>query len=174
MWLDTAWWKALSKLMINMIDIVLDDGIPMLVTQKNIENVVKTSCFEAKGIKKPSLCVRFASNEAVQQLNAEWRNKDKVTDILSFPMQDTDDLDVEESLGDMILAAAFVQEEAKRLNLSVEAHSMHLIAHATLHLLGYDHINDDEAEVMQRLENQVMFKLGLHQPYPEFSDEVDL
>jgi probable rRNA maturation factor len=157
-----------------MIDIVLDDGITMPVSQKNIENMVKTSCFEAKGIKNPSLCIRFASNEAVQQLNAEWRNKDKVTDVLSFPMQDTRNLDVEESLGDMILAVAFVQGEAKRLNLSVEAHSMHLIAHATLHLLGYDHINDDEAEVMQRLENQVMSKLGLHQPYPEFSDEVHL
>jgi len=157
-----------------MIDIVLDDGITMLVTQKNIENVVETSCFEAKNIKNPSLCIRFASNEAVQQLNAEWRNKDKVTDVLSFPMQDTDDLDAGESLGDMILAAAFVQEEASRLNLSTEAHSMHLIVHATLHLLGYDHIDDDEAETMQRLENQVMCKLGLHQPYPEFSDEVHL
>ncbi|MDQ6977848.1 MAG: rRNA maturation RNase YbeY [Ghiorsea sp.] len=157
-----------------MIDIVLDDGITMLVSQKNIENVVETSCFEAKSIKKPSLCIRFASNEAVQQLNAEWRNKDKVTDVLSFPMQDLDELDVDESLGDMILATPFVQEEAKRLNLSVEAHSMHLIAHATLHLLGYDHINDDEAETMQRLENQVMSKLGLHQPYPEFSNEVHL
>jgi len=157
-----------------MIDIMVDDGIASLVSQKNIGNVVETSCFEAKSIQNPSLCVRFASNEAVQQLNAEWRNKDKVTDVLSFPMQDSNDLDADESLGDMILAIPFVQDEAKRLNLSVEAHCMHLIAHATLHLLGYDHINDDEAETMQRLENQVMSKLGLHQPYPEFSDEVHL
>lgn len=174
MWFGIGLLNKSYRHMINMIDVVLDDGITTLVSHENIENVVKTSCFEAKNIKNPSLCIRFATNEAVQQLNAEWRNKDKVTDVLSFPMQDMDDLNADESLGDMILAAAFVEEEAKRLNLSVEAHCTHLIAHATLHLLGYDHINDDEAETMQRLENQVMSKLGLHQPYPEFSNEVHL
>ncbi|WP_232507713.1 rRNA maturation RNase YbeY [Ghiorsea bivora] len=160
-------------LMINMIDIIVDDDVNLLVSQQNIESAVKVSCLEARNIRQPSVCIRFSSDEVVQQLNAQWREKDKVTDVLSFPMQDGASFDADESLGDIILAVPFVQSEAMRLNLSVEAHSMHLIAHAILHLLGYDHIADDEAQVMQRLENQVMLKLGLHQPYPEYSDEVN-
>jgi len=156
-----------------MIDIIVDDDVNLLVSQQNIESAVKVSCLEAKNMTQPSVCIRFASDEVVQQLNAQWREKDKVTDVLSFPMQDEASFDADESLGDIILAVPFVQSEAMHLNLSVEAHSMHLIAHATLHLLGYDHIADDEAKVMQRLENQVMSKLGLHQPYPEYSDEVN-
>jgi len=157
-----------------MIDIIVDDDVSLLVTQENIENTVKVSCLEAKNINQPSACIRFANDEVVQQLNAQWREKDKVTDVLSFPMQDALNIDANESLGDIILAVPFVQSEALRLNLSVEAHSMHLIAHATLHLLGYDHMADDEAKVMQKLENQVMSKLGLHQPYPEYPDEVNI
>jgi len=174
MWSDIAWWKALCKLMINMIDLVVDDGVYPLLTPSDVEKAVQTSCFEAKNMKKASACIRFSSNEVVKQLNHQWRDKDKVTDVLSFPMQDIGDIDADESLGDIILAVPFVQSEAKRLNLSVEAHSIHLIVHATLHLLGYDHIADDEAHVMQRLENQVMLTLGLHQPYPECCDEVKL
>jgi len=155
-----------------MIDVIADEGILVPVSLENIEKSVKISCFEEKNIKNPSLCIRFSDNGAVQQLNAEWRDKDKVTDVLSFPMQDRDDLDADESLGDMILAVPFVQAEAKRLDLSEEAHTTHLIVHGTLHLLGYDHIENQEAEVMQRLENKIMSQLGLHQPYPEWIDEV--
>ena len=156
-----------------MIDMIVDDDVSPLVSQQNIENVVKVSCLTAKNIIQPSVCIRFSSDEVVQQLNAQWRDKDKVTDVLSFPMQDGGSFDADESLGDIILAVPFVQSEAKRLNLPVEAHSIHLIVHATLHLLGYDHIADDEAQVMQQLENQVMLKLGLHLPYPEYSEEVN-
>ncbi len=156
-----------------MIDMIVDDDVSPLVSQQNIENVVKVSCLVVENITQPSVCIRFSSDEVVRQLNAQWRDKDKVTDVLSFPMQDGDSFDADESLGDIILAVPFVQSEANRLNLPVEAHSMHLITHATLHLLGYDHIADDEAQVMQQLENQVMLKLGLHQPYPEYSEEVN-
>ncbi len=150
-----------------MIDIIVDDDVSPLVSQQNIESAVKVSCLTAKNITQPSVCIRFSSDEVVGQLNAQWRDKDKVTDVLSFPMQDEGSFDADEPLGDIILAVPFVQSEAKRLNLPVEAHSIHLIVHATLHLLGYDHIADDEAQVMQQLENQVMLKLGLHLPYPE-------
>lgn len=150
-----------------MIDMIVDDDVSSLVSQQHIEKAVKVSCLAAKNITQPNVCIRFSSDEVVQQLNAQWRDKDKVTDVLSFPMQDGDSFDADESLGDIILAVPFVQSEAKRLNLPVEAHSIHLIVHATLHLLGYDHIADDEAQVMQQLENQVMLKLGLHLPYPE-------
>jgi len=150
-----------------MIDMIVDDGVLPLASPQNIEHAVKVSCLVAKNITQPTVCIRFSSDEVVKQLNAQWRDKDKVTDVLSFPMQEEDSFDADESLGDIILAVPFVQAEAKRLNLAVEAHSMHLIVHATLHLLGYDHIADDEAQVMQQLENRVMLELGLHMPYPE-------
>lgn len=151
-----------------MIEVMVDEGLNVSFSQEMIENAVKTSCFEAKNIKNPLLCIRFASDEVVQQLNAEWRNQDKVTDVLSFPMQDAEALDSQESLGDMVLAVPFVFEEARRLDVAQDAHIYHLIAHSTLHLLGYDHMNDDDAEHMQRLENTIMGKLDLHTPYPEW------
>ena len=152
-----------------MIEVMVDEGLNVSFSQEMVENVVKTSCFEAKNIKNPSVCIRFASDEVVQQLNAEWRNQDKVTDVLSFPMQEAEALDSQESLGDMVLAVPFVLDEAMRLDVDQDAHIYHLIAHSTLHLLGYDHMNDEEAEQMQRLENTIMLKLGLHKPYPEWS-----
>ncbi len=151
-----------------MVEVMVDEGLNVLFSQEMIENAVKTSCFEAKNIRKPSVCIRFASDEIVQQLNASWRNQDKVTDVLSFPMQEAEALDGKESLGDMVLAVPFVFEEARRLDVAQDAHIYHLIAHSTLHLLGYDHMNDTEAEQMQRLENTVMAELGLHKPYPEW------
>ena len=151
-----------------MVEVMVDEGLNVPFSQEMIENVVKISCFEAKSIKNPLLCIRFASNEIVKQLNVEWRNQDKVTDVLSFPMQEAEALDSQESLGDMVLAVPFVLDEAKRLDVAQDAHIYHLIAHSTLHLLGYDHMNDKAAEQMQRLENTVMAELGLHKPYPEW------
>lgn len=171
MWFAIGWLRKLCWHMTNMIDVLVDEGIATLITQALIEQAVKTSCFEAILMTTPILCVRFASNETVQTLNAKWRNLDKVTDILSFPMQEADELKGEEPLGDLILALPFVQQEALRLGVSTQNHIAHLIVHGTLHLLGYDHITDEDAVVMQRLENRVMCKLGLHQPYPELKQE---
>jgi len=152
-----------------MIDILVDDGIDLPMVEIEITQAVQASCAMLKNKEKVSLCVRFSSNEVVQSLNAQWRNMDKVTDVLSFPMQD-DELDIEETLGDIIIAVPFVQQEAQRLQLSMRAHTTHLIVHGTLHLLGYDHIDDGDALEMQQLENQVMNQLGLHFPYPELVD----
>lgn len=148
-----------------MIDIVVDDGIDTGMDAEIIEKAIENTCLAAKNIKKTSLCIRFANNKAVQQLNSEWRNQDKVTDVLSFPMQE-DELDATESLGDIILAMPFVAQEAIRLDLPTSHHTLHLIVHGTLHLLGYDHIDDADALEMQSLENQIMQRLKLHKPYP--------
>lgn len=113
------------------------------------------------------VCIRFASDEAVQTLNATWRDKDAVTDVLSFPMQEGDALNVHEPLGDMILALPFVLQEAARLEVPPQAHQLHLIVHSLLHLLAYDHIHDEDALQMQGLECRIMEALKLHQPYPD-------
>ncbi len=152
-----------------MIDIMVDEGVCAAFSSAMIEKTVATSCKLAGYASDVSLCVRFADDDTVKQLNAAWRKRDKVTDVLSFPMQEAASIDTSQPLGDMILAAPFVRDEAERLGVPEDAHIYHLVAHSTLHLLGYDHMQDDEAEIMQRLENDIMHALGLHKPYPEWN-----
>jgi len=159
------------------IDIIVDDDVDDdadLPSQQNIESAVFLTCKTlTKNIVTPHVCIRFAHDKVVQELNAQWRNKDSVTDVLSFPMQEGDVYAADEPLGDIILAMPFVCHEAQRLQLEPRAHILHLIIHGMLHLLGYDHIHDDEARTMQGLECQIMKELHLHQPYPdEISDHV--
>jgi len=154
-------------------DVVIDDDLDDawrsdIVAENEIKQALQTSLdILAYPQVDIDVCIRFASDKTVQTLNVTWRDKDAVTDVLSFPMQEADVLNFDESLGDMILALPFVLQEAERLMLSPQAHQLHLIVHSLLHLLGYDHIQDDEALVMQTLECRIMRALQLHHPYPE-------
>jgi len=158
-----------------MMDVIVDDDLDAtlqshIVAQDWIQKALQTS-FDI--LQHPhvdvDVCIRFASDKTVQTLNATWRDKDAVTDVLSFPMQEADALNFDESLGDMILALPFVLQEAARLELPDDAHQLHLIVHSLLHLLGYDHIEDDDAIIMQRLECRIMQALDLHHPYPDIT-----
>ena len=158
-----------------MIDILVDDNVDTdLPSAANIESAIRFACkLATKNIETPHVCIRFAHDNVVQGLNAQWRNKDSITDVLSFPMQDDENYSADEPLGDIILAMPFVLHEALRLQREPRAHIIHLIIHGMLHLLGYDHIHDDDARIMQSLESQVMKELHLHQPYPdEISDHA--
>jgi len=158
-----------------MIDIMVDDDVDAdLPNQPSIESAVCLTCKAAtNNIIIPHVCIRFAHDNVVQALNSQWRNKDKVTDVLSFPMQEGDIYAADEPLGDIILAMPFVLHEAQRLQHEAHAHILHLIIHGMLHLLGHDHIHDDDACIMQRLESQIMKELHLHPPYPdEISDHA--
>jgi len=135
----------------------------------DIESVVLAACNTAGFSAQPELCVRFASDAAVRALNRQWRGLDTVTDVLSFPMQEGPDYDFNMPLGDIALAARFVYQQAGLLDLPVQDHALHLIIHAVLHLLGFDHISDAEATHMQKLEQAIMRHLGLHDPYPNHS-----
>ncbi len=152
-----------------MIDLLIDDGLTIKAPER-IEEAVCTACSMA-GIASvaPELCIRFASDQTVRELNHQWRDKDQVTDVLSFPMQDAP-IDPTQPLGDIALAVPFIEQQAAQLALDCDAHILHLIIHATLHLLGFDHIEPDEAIRMQRFEVRAMLQMGLHHPYPE--DEI--
>jgi len=152
-----------------MIDILVDDGVDdgPLPSEEAIRQAVTTACAEAGFQHNPMLCIRFSDDETVQTLNREWRKKDSVTDVLSFPMQDGDEPEADESLGDIILATPFTIKEAIRLSRPVTDHMLHLIVHATLHLLGHDHIDDEDAKMMHKHERSAMNRLGLHDPYPD-------
>ena len=121
-----------------------------------------------------SVSVKLSDNAEVHALNLEWRDKDKPTNILSFPMLDDEELDAllagtydapEIMLGDIILAYETCTAEAEDKQISVADHATHLVIHGMLHLLGHDHVDDEEAEAMEALEVKALASMGLHNPY---------
>ena len=118
------------------------------------------------------ISVRLADDDEVRTLNRQYRQKDRPTNVLSFPMVQDDLLDAldnsddgEVLLGDIILARGVCEREADEKNVTTAEHATHLIVHGTLHLVGYDHIADDEAEAMEDLERAALAGLGIKDPY---------
>lgn len=108
----------------------------------------------------------FANDEMIREVNAEWRNKDKPTNVLSFPAFPlTPGKMPGPMLGDIIIARETVEREAIELEKSFEDHLTHLMVHGFLHLFGYDHIETDDAEEMEALETRILAELGLSDPY---------
>ena len=119
------------------------------------------------------ISVRLTSDDEVHTLNRQYRGKDKPTNVLSFPMvqpdlietvsQNTDDGEL--LLGDIVLAHDVCAREAAERGVTIEAHATHLIVHGTLHLLGYDHLTDDEGDAMEAIERDALADLGISDPY---------
>jgi probable rRNA maturation factor len=113
---------------------------------------------------EPELTVRLTDEEESQALNFEYRGKDKPTNVLSFPFEAPPGVPIE-LLGDLIVCVSVVEREAQEQNKKTEAHWAHMVIHGCLHLLGYDHIKDDEAEEMEALERDLLASLGYPDPY---------
>ncbi len=108
--------------------------------------------------------VYIATAEEIQQLNKQYRDKDKPTNVLSFPMQSPEEIDVC-LLGDIALCASVIKHEAKEQSKEELTHWAHMVVHGMLHLQGYDHVKDDEAEKMEQLEVEILNQLGFSNPY---------
>ncbi|ORE92325.1 rRNA maturation RNase YbeY [Aurantimonas sp. 22II-16-19i] len=114
------------------------------------------------------ISVTFADDASVQDVNREWRGKDRPTNILSFPMAELEPGDLPGPLaGDLLIAFETVAREAQAEEKSLADHLSHLLVHGFLHLLGYDHIEDDGAEAMEAQEIAVLAALGIGDPYAE-------
>ncbi|AJY48370.1 rRNA maturation RNase YbeY [Martelella endophytica] len=112
------------------------------------------------------LSLVFTDDAAIREINAEWRDKDKATNVLSFPAFPVAPGDMPgPMLGDIVIAYETVAREADELEKSFEDHLTHLLVHGFLHLLGYDHIENEEAELMEGLETRILATLGLSDPY---------
>lgn len=107
----------------------------------------------------------FCDDAAIQGLNAQWRGQDKPTNVLSFPAGGPASPDAHALLGDIVLAFETVQREAAHDGKRIEDHLSHLIVHGFLHLLGYDHETEDQAEVMESLEVRILSRLGVADPF---------
>ena len=141
------------------------------IARRAAEAAVAESAFPqlATGAAAAEISITLTGDEQVQALNAQWRGRDKPTNVLSFPMQEPDTLakvaEAELLLGDIVLARGVCEAEAADKGISVEQHAAHLLVHGTLHLLGYDHHDDGQAEDMEAREVRALARLGIANPY---------
>jgi probable rRNA maturation factor len=110
------------------------------------------------------LAVRIVDEAEITALNRQYRGKDGATNVLSFPFEDMPGV-VTEQLGDIVICAPVVAAEAVTQGKSLQAHWAHIVIHGVLHLLGYDHHKDAEAQEMEVLETRLLASLGFADPY---------
>ncbi|KAE9537110.1 rRNA maturation RNase YbeY [Ursidibacter arcticus] len=110
------------------------------------------------------MTIRIVDEAESHELNLTYRGKDKPTNVLSFPFEVPDGIELP-LLGDLVICRQVVEKEAIEQQKPLDAHWAHLAIHGTLHLLGYDHLTDEEAEEMESLETQIMQSLGYEDPY---------
>ena len=110
------------------------------------------------------MTVRIVDEAESHALNLNYRGKDRPTNVLSFPFECPDEVELP-LLGDLVICRQVVEREAQEQEKPLMAHWAHMVVHGSLHLLGYDHIEDDEAEEMESLETQIMTGLGFADPY---------
>ncbi len=108
--------------------------------------------------------IRLVDEAESHNLNLTYRGKDKPTNVLSFPFEAPPEIELP-LLGDLIICRQVVEKEAEEQQKTVEEHWVHMVVHGSLHLLGYDHIEDDEAEEMESLETEILKKMGYSDPY---------
>lgn len=159
-WPDAIDWDSLATRAINATLAATPHGA-LLATSATIE-----------------ISIRLTDDAEVRALNRDFRGKDKPTNVLSFPMIQPDLIDIvtqnsddgEVLLGDIVLGYETCAAEAADKGIGLADHATHLIVHGTLHLLGYDHVDDSAAEAMEQIERDVLRALGLHDPYHDQED----
>ena len=112
------------------------------------------------------LTIRIVDEEESRHLNFTYRGKDKPTNVLSFPFEAPPEVELS-LLGDLVICAQVVADEAEEQHKPLFHHWAHMVTHGILHLLGYDHIEDDDAEEMEGLERTLLAKLGIPDPYAD-------
>ncbi len=125
----------------------------------DIERAAQAALDAAAPGMEPEISIVLAGDDFIQDLNKTYRGKDKPTNVLSFPQDDPG------CLGDVILALETIRREAVEQGKSLTDHTLHLVVHGVLHLLGHDHENDQDAEIMEQIEIKVLAVLGIKNPY---------
>jgi len=141
---------------------IADDGWNSLEQPEALaQQAIEAGRSELAEPRDGEIAILLASDAEMQRLNADWRGKDKATDILSFPADARDG----SFLGDLALGFGVCSGDARRLGLSLEDHVTHLLIHGYFHLLGFDHETDEEAGEMEAMEVSALARLGLGDPY---------
>lgn len=137
------------------------------VTDAMLEGAARSAFLAAPPPKQGTYAVTIVltDDEEMQELNRTWRGKDAPTNVLSFPLEE----EVSEPglLGDVVLAYETTLKEAREANLALADHVSHLVVHGVLHLVGFDHEEDEEAERMENLERTALASIGIADPYAD-------
>ncbi len=147
------------------IDIEINSQSQALPAQELIERWI-AAALESQQLQEAEVSVYIVDEAEGQELNAQYRSKDYPTNVLSFPADLPEELDIP-LLGDLVVCAPVVEREAREQGKALEAHWAHMLVHGSLHLLGYDHIDDAEADEMEALETHIITGLGFPAPYTE-------
>jgi probable rRNA maturation factor len=122
---------------------------------------------ESASYEKPAqVSVCIVSEREITALNSRYRKKNQATNVLSFPFEPLPGVDVP-LLGDVVVCAEVVNDEAREQGKSAEQHWAHMIVHGVLHLLGYDHLDEADAQTMETMEIKILSQLGFSNPYGE-------
>ena len=163
-----------------MIDIdvtITGDGWPVRGDLETLADETVAAVAGTLGLRGASeLSLVFTGDAEIRKLNAAWRDRDRATNVLSFPAATLNPGDQPGPLlGDVVIAFETVRREADLEDKPFRHHLQHLLVHGILHLLGYDHEDDEQARIMEGLERDILFSLGVSDPYaaaaPDDSDE---
>ena len=138
------------------------DPQPGLPSERQLRNWASAAL--AKRRDQAELTIRLVDEQESQALNRDYRGKDAPTNVLSFPADLPPELELP-LLGDLVICRQVVEREAHEQGKAVSDHWAHMVIHGTLHLLGFDHIDDDEAEEMESLETALLKQLNINNPY---------
>ena len=144
--------------------IKLDKGISIDTNLKDkLKNIVSLIFYdEGKGDNEINL--RILDDNKMKKLNHQFRNKNKTTNVLSFP---SDDISIRhtKNIGDIAISLEYVEREAKEEGKTFEDHMIHMLAHGVYHILGYDHQNEETALIMENKEISILNKININNPY---------
>lgn len=147
-----------------LLDLQLASSEKNLPDNEQIRRWLETALSACADKGDAEVTVRLVDEQESASLNTQYRGREGSTNVLSFPSTLPDSLEPD-FLGDIVICAPVVIEEAKAENKELAAHWAHLCVHGCLHLLGYDHIEDSDAEIMEQLESQILLSLGYPDPY---------
>ena len=144
--------------------ISLDEGIDIEKPLNNKLNKIVSTILDQEKMSDCVINLRLLNDKEMKKLNMQFRQKDKTTNVLSFP---NDDISVKQTknIGDIAISLEYVKAEAKKEGKTFDDHIIHMLAHGVYHILGYDHENNENAVIMENKEIQTLKKINISNPY---------
>ena len=144
--------------------ISLDEGIDIEKPLNNKLNKVVSTILDQEKMSDCVINLRLLNDKEMKKLNMQFRQKDKTTNVLSFP---NDDISVKQTknIGDIAISVEYVKAEAKKEGKTFDDHIIHMLAHGVYHILGYDHENNENAVIMENKEIQTLKQINIGNPY---------